>query len=264
MLFSRNGSILPMEEAVIPLRNVEYSYGFSAYETVRVFHRKPLFLEDHIGRLLESARIIGLVHPFSRGDVTPWTSKLIRELPDEVFNLKILLIGARDPAQCQLILLPLSPVFPEKKSYTQGVNVITFPHERMFPHAKILNMFPSYYAYKKAFTEGGYDALLLNRRGCITEGTRTNFFAIKGAVITSPPAEEILEGVMRKHVLAVAEKNGFQVRSRDIPLTDIATYDGAFITSTSTKILPVSRIDDTELAVPEELRRLMKGECALG
>lgn len=256
--FSKNGQILPSDEAVIPFTNVEYAYGYGAYENIRVAHGKCLFLDDHVERLMHSATIIGLVHPFAAKTISTWTQELVENLPDGVFNLKVLLIGARDAAQCQLIILPLSPLFPEKRVYTQGATTITFEYERLFPQAKILNMFPSYYAFKKAKEAGAYDALLINRRGCITEGTRTNFFAIKGKTIHSPPAEEVLEGVTRKHVLEVAVKNGYSIEHHDLPLSAIGEYDGVFLTSTGVKIVPVKKIDDVEFLIPEELKVLMK------
>ncbi len=256
--FSKNGQVLPFDQAVIPFTNVEYAYGFGAYENIRVAHGTCLFLDDHVERLLNSATIISLGHPFDATLIARWTQELVRELPDGVFNLKVLLIGAREPEQCQLIILPLSPLFPEKRVYTQGAVTITFAYERLFPQAKILNMFPSYYAFKKAKEAGAYDALLINRRGCITEGTRTNFFAIKGKTIHSPPAEEVLEGVTRKHVLEVAAKHGYPIEHHDLPLASIGDYDGAFLTSTGVKIVPIKNIDGMEFGIPEELRGLMR------
>src|SRR3989344_2916463 len=63
--FSHNGEILPIEQAVVPLSNIEYAYGFGVYESIRVANGVQYFVEDHIGRLMESARIIKLEHPFS-------------------------------------------------------------------------------------------------------------------------------------------------------------------------------------------------------
>ena len=53
-------------------------------------------------------------------------------------------------------------------------------------------MLQSYLAYRKAKEADCYDALLINMEGCITEGTRTNFFCIKEKTITTPPESEIL------------------------------------------------------------------------
>ena len=77
--FSQNGKILPIEQAVIPLNNIEYSYGFGVYENVRVSNGIIYFLEDHTNRLLESAKVIGLTHPFDAGFIKNSISDLIRD-----------------------------------------------------------------------------------------------------------------------------------------------------------------------------------------
>jgi branched-subunit amino acid aminotransferase/4-amino-4-deoxychorismate lyase len=257
--FSKNGEILPISEAKISLTNVEYTYGFGVYENIRVHQKKALFIEDHVDRLMHSAQAIELSHPFTKEQVMTWIKNLVSHLESDIYNVKILLVGARLEADCLLSILPLSPLFPEKKLYTQGATAITFPYERLIPHAKTLNMFGSYMAYRKARECGCYDALFLNRDNCITEGTRTNFFAIRGKVIYSPPLEDILEGVTRLHVLRVALENNFQLVEDEIALSDIHEFDGAFLTSTSSKIMPLKKINEIEYeTVPVGLLDLMK------
>ncbi len=267
--FWKNGEVRPMEEAVIPLSNIEYSYGFGVYENIRVHGGLPYFLKDHLERLQESARTIGLEHGFDEPFVGKSIADLIEGSGAGTYNLKILLIGARAPENATLYILPLNPHFPDKKLYRDGGNFITYEYERPFLHAKTLNMLQSYLAYAKARDAGCYDALLVNSKGCITEGTRTNFFCIEGHTLISPPENEILLGVTRKAVLEVAKRNGFVLKEMDIPASDLATYDGAFITSTSSKIVPIRCVDSFSFAaVPAELKRLISvfdaflSECA--
>ena len=254
--FSKNGEILPIEEAAVPLSNIEYQYGFGVYENIRVNDGIPFFLNDHIERLQESARIINLEHPFSDTAVHGGIAALIEKTGKKTYNLKILLIGGREPS---LFILPLNPLFPDKKLYRNGADLITHECERPFPHAKTLNMLQSYLAYKKAREAGAYDALLVNKKGCITEGTRTNFFCMRGRTLISPPESEILLGVTRKAVLNVARENGFALEERDIRIAGARACDGAFVTSTSSKIVPVRSIDSHPLgAIPAALRELME------
>jgi branched-subunit amino acid aminotransferase/4-amino-4-deoxychorismate lyase len=119
-------------------------------------------------------------------------------------------------------------------------------------------MLPSYLAYREARQNGAYDALLINRNGHITEGTRTNFFALRDRTIYSPPEAGILLGVTRDHVLKVAKAQGFEIVEQDLPLDSINSYDYTFITSTSTKIMPLSSIDDYSWPeIPANLKELM-------
>ncbi len=254
--FSRNGEVLPLSEAHIPISHIEYQYGFGVYETVRVVKKTPLFLMEHLERLEESARIIGLTHRFPADAVARYAQELIEKTDAETYNLKILLIGGKEP---QLDIQCLNPHYPEDKLYRDGVPTITYEYERAFPHAKTLNMLQSYLAYSRAKEAGAYDALLIDKNGAIVEGTRTNFFAIRSKTLYEQPQENILLGVTRKHVLEVASASGFTVATQAIRPHELTKYDGAFLTSTSSKIMPIRSVDDLKLPeIPPALRELMK------
>lgn len=240
--FSKNGKVLPIVEATIPLSSIEYSYGFGVYETLRVSNRQIYFLKDHIERLIESARIISLEHPFTEKEIEESINQIIKENNAETCNIKMLLIGASKKEEVQLFIICLNPLFPDKKLYRDGASFTTYKYERVFPHAKTLNMLQSYLAYREAKKLGAYDALLINRDGNITEGTRTNFFCIKDQTIYTPPEKNILLGVTRKAILKVAAEYGYEVLEKDIKIDDVSSYDGAFISSTSSKIVPIKSI----------------------
>lgn len=241
--FSKNGELLPMAQASVPLSSIEYQYGFGVYETVRVAKGTPRFLSDHAARLMNSARIISLEHRFDERFVQAAIGALIEKERIDTCNVKLLLIGGKDADSATLYIVPLNPFFPEKTFYRDGVRLITVQYERAFPHAKTLNMLGSYLAYRKARAEGCYDALLANRSGCILEGTRTNFFAVRGRAVFSPPESEILLGVTRKHVLEAAQKLGLRIEERGMRPIDLPEYEGAFLTSTSSNVLPIRSID---------------------
>lgn len=256
--FSQNGKILSIKQAVIPLNNIEYSYGFGVYESLRVVNGTVYFIDDHIERLMESAKIINLIHSFDEEFIKKSITDLIRDYKSETFNLKILLIGGSTKEKVLLNIFCLNPLFPDKKLYRDGAEFVTYNYERPFPHAKTLNMLQSYLAYKKAKELGSYDALLINDDGFITEGTRTNFFCIKEKTIITPFEKDILFGVMRKVMLKIALENNYKVVESNIKLSDIKSYDGAFVTSTSSKIMPIKSIDGNIVNIPSSLKELMK------
>jgi branched-subunit amino acid aminotransferase/4-amino-4-deoxychorismate lyase len=217
-------------------------------------------MPEHCQRLLDSAQIIGLEHAFSTDLVAQFIKDLLTKLKVDACNVKVLLIGSANPEKASLYIMCLNPLFPDRKLYKSGTHCITVQYERPFPHAKTLNMLPSYLAFRQAKAAGAYDALMVNKAGCIVEGTRTNFFVIKDKTIVSPPAAEILLGVTRDKVLEVARQKGFAFQEADIKLSDLSQYDGAFLTSTSSKIMPIGSIDTHEWnAVPPALAELMAG-----
>lgn len=256
--FSLNGTILPAEQAVIPLSNLEYSYGFGVYETIRVTNGKAYFITEHCRRLMESALIISLGHTFTADFVQKSIRELLVQNKADTCNIKVLLIGGSKKALANLYIQCLNPLFPDRKLYSQGANCITYKYQRDFPQAKTLNMLASYLAYSRAQQADAYDALLVNHKGNLTEGTRTNLFVIKNQTIIGPPVTDILPGITRGKVLEVAKQNDFEILEQDIKISDLQLYDGAFLTSTSSKIVPIRKIDETSWEIlPPSLIKLM-------
>lgn len=261
--FSHNGTLLPIAEAMVPLHNIAYSYGFGVYETVRVTNGVALFLDLHTKRLIESARIIELDHGFDEAFIRTAILSLVKETASSgAYNLKVLLIGGSKP---DLFIQCLRPHFPDRKLYKQGVSCITEQYERPFPQAKTLNMLRSYIANKHALEHNAFEAILVNGHGEITEGTRSNFFAFDGDILLSPPAPDCLHGVTRQHIIELTKSCGFSYREVPLPLQAISDYDSVFITSTSFKIMPIQAIDQHSWKQPltPQLQKIMKSYDAL-
>lgn len=257
--YSKNGEILDVNQASISLYNIEYTYGFGVYESLRIRKGIPYFAVDHINRLFSSAQLIHIEHQFTKEQVTTYVQQLIEKFTQEAYNIKILLIGGKKSEDAELHILPMAPKFPDRKLYKTGASVISTYLERIFPQAKSLNMLPSYLAYREATLQGAYDALLLDREDRILEGTRTNFFAIKDRILYTPRDSEVLHGVARRNVIHIARENEFDVVEKDIFIHEIDTYDGAILTSTSAKVMPIISIDDVSFdSISEHVKELVK------
>ncbi len=98
-------------------------------------------------------------------------------------------------------------------------------------------------ANQNAFLKGCYEAVFY-RDAFITEGSHTNFFAVKdGRVITAPLSNFILNGVTRNIVFILCKENNIPLEEEYILLSDIFGYDEFFLTGTTTEITPVVKID---------------------
>ncbi len=247
---SINGSLVAREQAVVPYDNIEYAYGFGVYENIRVSNGKVLHTRRHLDRLLLSAKAIGLEYLLTIDQLEQWITELTSKIAEPSFNLKLLLVGASDPANTQFIILPLAPHFPEKKWYRDGVHAVTVKYERWLPQAKTLNMLGSYLVYREAKKAGAYDALLIDNSGNIREGTRTNVFFTKGDTVIGVPEEEILPGVTRDLLLETFNKQGISYKEEHIPAGSLSEFDGAFFTSTSAKLMPIRSIDAHNFGSP--------------
>lgn len=241
-IISLNGKIIPLSKSAILPTNLEFSYGFGVYETIKLRNGVLYFLDKHIDRLIKSAKIIELSHNFEKKELMDYVIDLVKAQGEQSINIKILMIGASDAEKVNFYIMALPPLFPDKKLYKKGAKLICRNYERLYPNAKSLNMMASYLAYREAKENDCYDGLLINRYGEATEGTRTNFYLTKGKTIYSPPDTDILLGVTRDTVLKTAVKNGYKVIKQKIKLADLEKYDGAFVTSTSTKIIPIKEI----------------------
>ena len=257
--FSKNWQILPIEEAKIDVENVHYQYGFGVYENIKVRNQILYFVKMHIDRLLQWAKVIELEHNFSIEFIEKNNQDLIKKLNSDSFNIKILLLGGNTADDAQLYILPLSPLFIDRKLYRDGVNLISTKYERWIPNVKSLNMLPSYLIYKKAKKQWCYDGLLLDSDSNILEWTRTNFFLVKWKTLFTAPKEKVLEWVTKTTVIQCAKENWYEIEERLIKKSDLNNFDWAFVTSTSSNILPVKKIDDFEYEkIDEKIKNLMK------
>ena len=257
--FSKNGKLLPLTDATIPLENIAYQYGFGVYETIRVRNKIAYFTKQHIERLLQSAKLIELEHIYALPEIDSYIQEVTQKNNTQNCNLKILLIGGKDTEDTLLFILPLAPLYPDKKIYINGVTVKTAQYERFLPNAKTLNMLQSYMHYTKAGRKGHYDALFLDDKNNVLEGSRTNFFVIKDKTLITPPKEKVLEGVTRQTVIAAAKKSGFIVEEKIINISELGDFDGAFLTATSAKIIPLIQIDDFKFdGISSNLKELIR------
>jgi branched-subunit amino acid aminotransferase/4-amino-4-deoxychorismate lyase len=220
---------------------------------------KLFFLNEHLDRLFHSAKEINLHHNYTKKQISDWVQSLLNKEKPSACNLKILLFGGKTPEETNIYILLLSPLYPDRKLYKTGAKTITFNYERWKPGAKTLNMLPSYFYYSEAKKAGCYDCLFSNSKGFLIEGSRTNFFLIKNKTLFSPPKNEILEGVTYLTVLQTAKKQGFELKEETFKESDLKDFDGAFLTSTSSKIVPIKQINDFIFPeISEEIKFLIK------
>lgn len=237
-----NGRLEAPSGAVFPLDDIDVTYGYGCYETLKVRDGVLFFPEFHEERLLRSAAILGIAHTIAPGEVVAALKALVNAEAARTSNIKIMMTGHEGrPADWYVFLLP--PVLPPAAVYEQGVSCLLFRGERHFPAAKSLSMLLSTVAYRCATTRGCYDALLVNGRGEITEGTRTNIFYARRGVsdaVFTPPASDVLSGITRRTLMTALAESGVRTIERPLPLADALGGEYALaVTSTSSRVIPV-------------------------
>lgn len=228
------------------------------YEVVRLIEGKLLFLHDHLDRLNNSLSASGLSYP-GRENVLENLKLLTENNSFSHGNIRICFQSS--PENDSDLLCYFVPYFyPEASMYQEGVRLLTYPHTRPNPGIKKWDDRFRSSVGKFIRDKGIYEAVLLNRKGQITEGSRSNlsFLDQKGSLITVPD-KQILPGITRKYVLGLAEQEGIPVIERSISLDALNTFTSAFISGTSPKVLPVKMLDHYSFEVSHPvLQKLMK------
>ena len=98
----------------------------------------------------------------------------------------------------------------------------------------------------KEFAEkkGYHDALMLDYRGYVAEGTGANIFFIKNNDIYTPIPDCFLNGITRQAVIKMVTEQGFKITEKHILPNEIGNYDEAFLTGTAAEITPIKSIDE--------------------
>ncbi len=245
---SMNGTLTASDAANFNLADSDVCYGYGCYETLKVRDSLLYFAEFHAQRLLNSADILGISHTLTIEKIVQALEELVKANADTDANIKVLLIG-HEGRGADWYVFSLPALYPPAGSAQQGVDCLVFHGERQFPQAKSLSMLLSTIAYRKASAQGCYDALLINHRNEITEGTRTNvFFASvdEPNVILTPPAVDVLSGITRKTFLQCLAEDKWPVQERVLPLSEVlAGRYGLLVSSTSTRLVPVKSLLQT-------------------
>jgi branched-subunit amino acid aminotransferase/4-amino-4-deoxychorismate lyase len=255
-----NGELRPTQDAVVPIDDINFAYGFGVYETLKLRRGVVYFPDRHADRLLHSAEIIELDHPFTGELVERAVLELARANGMRDANIKMLLIGSPevdDAGGAHLYVFMLNPLFPPRELYRDGAYTVCFAGERRYPQSKSLDMLTSTLAYRAARRAGAYDALLVNRSGEITEGTRTNLFYTDGNTIYQPPKAQALLGVTKLTLEEVLEQRGIDVLERPLLRSEVGSWSGYFLTSTSSKVIPLTRIEDHRFDIPAIITDVM-------
>ncbi|HEV2659015.1 MAG TPA: aminotransferase class IV [Ktedonobacteraceae bacterium] len=243
-----DGRWLHPNEATISLNDVAVLRGYSAFEALRTYDRRPFHLHDHVERLYHSAALIELHLPYARKFIDDLVHEVIERNPYRHAAIRLLVTGGESedgvlPAGKPVLAVMITPLAErDMERFAKGVKLITSHLQRSMPEAKTSNYVTAIRALKEAARRDASDALFVNEHEHVLEGTRSNFFVFRGDTLVTPGVG-VLPGVTRKVVLDLAEGR-FPIEERPILLSKLPEVDEAFITSSSKEITPVVRIDD--------------------
>ncbi len=220
------------------------SKGKSLYEVFRVSSGVPIFLENHMERLLNSSKLMKLSLPYNIEKIKKQIYKLIQVNNCACGNIKIVFNFCEDTIKFYAYFLKHN--YPDKSEYENGVDTIFFHGEREIPNAKVMNVSFRNSVDEKIKEANVYEAILVDRNGNITEGSKSNIFIVKGKEVYTAPLEAVLPGITREMIISIIKDKGYNLFEKNIKFKDIENMDGLFISGTSPKVLPVKKVGNLE------------------
>lgn len=266
MIAYYNGDYLPVENISISPFDRGFLFSDGVYEALRTYNKKLFMLQKHLDRLKYSLEQTGIsFSEFGKLEEIIFTCAQKNKISQD-FSVYIQITrGISFPRTHHYhhqikpnLFVYTTELKNRERELNEGVSVILERDIRWNRcDIKSISLLPNVMANQNAFIKGCYEAVFY-RDTFITEGSHTNFFAIKdGKVITAPLSNFILNGVTRNIVFSICNENNIPIEEEYILLTDIFVYDEFFLTGTTTEITPVVKIDDNIIGdgLPGKLTR---------
>ena len=232
--------------------------GDSIYEVIRMVKGSPVFFYDHMERLATS---VSLQKKKMLADADTLKKDIVHLSKSEKkkdINLKI--VFNYNKGEENYLIYFIEPIYPTEDQYRNGVKGILFYAERKDPESKVINHKLRSSIFHKLILESGYEAILVNENGIITEGSRSNIFFLKNDVLYTAPDNMVLSGITRKHILDICTENDITVKMVCLKAAKLSEYEAVFMTGTSPMVLTFNSIDDKKFKVRvpviEKLRQL--------
>lgn len=239
------GNLVDQSEAVIPANSKANFFGYGVYESIRVFRGKPFYVDWHLARLASSATAIEMEMPYSSSELLQMLESVITENAIKDALVRIVYYGKTEKEEGILVMFPMGYHFYADKNYKKGMTAITHIWDRILPPSKTLSLLGGFLGLRKATEKGCVEALLINYKGQVTEGTRSNLFMVdaSGQLVT-PPKESVLEGITRK---IICEKLSEKIVERTITPDELFSSREVFITSTGMSVMPIVSVDGRKI-----------------
>ena len=256
-----NGDFIPWQNATSHIISQGLHYASAVFEGERAYKGKIFKSEEHTKRLFKSAEIIGINIPFTEYEINEAKNELIRKMNYKDCYVRPLAWRGGDQMGISTNNSNINvaiAVWDDWASYFKiedrkaGLRLITSPWKRPSPDTAPYEAKASgpyiICTMSKEFAEqkGFHDALMLDYRGYVAEGTGANIFFIKNNDIHTPIPDCFLNGITRQAVIKMAMEQGFKITERHILPEEINNYDEAFLTGTAAEITPISSIDDVK------------------
>jgi len=278
-LIWKNGEFVAWDEANVHVLSHGLHYGSGVFEGIRCYDTEigPAVFRhrEHLERLEKSAELYYLPLPFGIEEIREATKELIRRNGLRSCYIRPLafrgygemgLYAESTPIDVIVAVWPWGAYLGEE-SKREGVRAKVSSWRRispsgLIPHAKASGQYLNSILAKTETAKAGYDeAILLDDRGFVCEGSGENIYLVReGEIVTPGHASSILDGISRRSVIQIARDLGYTVVERDVARAELYLAEEVFLTGTAAELVPVREIDDQDLGKPGEITRVIQGK----
>lgn len=247
-----NGKWSPLSAAKISIEDRGFQFGDGVYEVIRTYHKKPFCVEAHLARLKVSADEVGILNPYSSGEMEKVIRSGCRKSGFTETQVYIQITRGMAPRNHRfpkrvrptVVMTFRKCKAPSKKMRREGVSVVTVSDTRWSRCCvKSLNLLPNVLAREHALQSDASEAVFV-RDGKVMEGAGSNLFAVFGrSVITPPDGPHILSGITKSMLLQLVKKQGLRMLEKSLTLRRLYTADEVFLTGTTIEVLPVTQLN---------------------
>ena len=259
-----DGRLIDFEDAKIHVLTHTLHYGYGVFEGIRAYQRDDgeshIFrLAEHIRRLFESAHILGVEIPYSRGDLMEaceltlkanrFTQGYLR--PIAFLGSEAMGLGALNNTVHVAIPSWQWGAYLGEEGLSKGIRAKVSSFNRMHVNVnmvkgKICGQYVNSVIAKREAMNAGYDeAIMLDTNGYVSECTGENIFMVRNQKIVTPPyGSGILGGITRESLLQIAHDLGVAVEERMITRDELYVADEIFLCGTAAEVTPVREVDD--------------------
>lgn len=252
-----NGSFIRATDAKCNIYSQTLHYGFGVFEGIRSYNTpdgpKIFKAKEHYERLIFSARTLHIPFTYSVEELTGLTYLLLEKNKMKDAYIRPLIyaevpnMSLTPPKESALLIAAW-----EWGKYLgdKTIRVALSPYQRPNPKAFHIeakacgHYVNSTLATAEAKARGFDEGLLIDGNGFIAEGPGANFFFEKNGELFTPPLGNILPGITRHTVLALAKELGYTVNEKHFTVNDLAGADGAFFTGTAAEVTGIASVDD--------------------
>jgi branched-chain amino acid aminotransferase len=257
-----NGEMTPRAEAKVSVFDSGFLVGDGVWEGLRLHEGVFVFLDEHLDRLFQGARAIGMDIGKTREELTEALFQTVQAngMHDGVHVRLMVTRGVKKtPAQDPRLLVsgPTIVIIAEHKLADPsvrdaGLRLFTSTVRRGSPdyldprlncHSKLHEVI----ALVQALHAGADEALMLDVHGFVSTCNATNFFIVRKGEVWTSAGQYCMNGITRGKVLAICPKHDIVARQKNFSLTDVYDADEAFVTGTFGGLTPVIEVDGRTL-----------------